>query len=130
MTVRSVQRPLTLGSKRFSFAAPIPPLTFLSGQARIARLSHGSVEHIENTRVLMRASEAFQAGIEFARVLFRELRNRTNTEKVEIVFDGRADGNKVTKLALCGHGGIPFISLYFRHDHPLYRRFERLQSGK
>lgn len=87
MTVGSVQRPLTLGSKRFSFAAPIPPLTFLSGQARIACLSHGSVEDVEDTRVLMCAGEAFETRIEFAWILFRELRNRTNAEKVEIVFD-------------------------------------------
>lgn len=86
--------------------------------------------HVEDAGVLTCAGEALEARIEFAGVLFRELRNRTNTEKVEIVFDGRADGNKVTNLALCGHGGIPFISLYVRHDQTLYRRVERLQRGK
>lgn len=96
---------------RFSLAAPIPPLTFLRGEARIARLSHSGMKSVEDAGILVCAGEAFESGIEFTGIVFSQLRDRMNAEKMEIAFDGRTNGNEVTELTLGIHGGYPFCSL-------------------
>jgi hypothetical protein len=99
----------------FSFAAPIPPLTFLDGKMRVARLGYSGLEGVEDAGILVLASEAFEAGIELAGVAFGKLGNRADAEKVEIAFDGRADGEEIAELAWVSHGSPFLISLYFRH---------------
>ena len=43
----------------FSFAAPIPPLTFLCREPGVACLGDGGLEGVEDARVLVLAREAF-----------------------------------------------------------------------
>jgi hypothetical protein len=61
------------------------------------------------------AGEAFEAGIEFAGILFGKSGNRADAEKVETALDGRADGDEVAELAGVRHSESFRISLYFRH---------------
>jgi hypothetical protein len=71
----------------------------LSGKTRVARLGDGGLEGVEDAGILVLASKALEAGIEFAGVAFDKLGNRANAEKVEIAFDRRADGDEVAELA-------------------------------
>jgi hypothetical protein len=99
----------------FPFAAPIPPLTFLRGKTRVARLGDSGLEGVEDARVLALAGEAFEPGVEFAGIAFRKLGNRADAKEVEIAFDGWADRNEVAELASLRQGSPFLISLYFRH---------------
>ncbi len=103
------------GRGGFAFAAPIPPLTFFRGEARVAGLGDGGLKSVEDAGVLTLAGEALEAGVEFVGIVLGELGNRANAESVEIAFDGGADGDEVLKTALLRHGGTFRISLYFRH---------------
>ncbi len=104
--------PLRGGS---AFAAPIPPVTFFGGEARVACLGDSGLESVEDAGVLVLAGEAFEAGIECVGIVFGELRDGADTEQVEIALDGRADGDEVLEAAWLVHGSSVRYSLYFRH---------------
>lgn len=73
------------------------------------------MESVEDAGVLVPAGEALEAGIEFVGIVLGELRDSADTEQVEIVLDGRADGDEVLEAAWLIHGSTFRISLYFRH---------------
>jgi hypothetical protein len=70
----------------------------LSRKKRIARLSDGGVKSVEDARVLVCAREPLQTRVELAGIVLGELGNRADTEKVEIAFDCRTDGDQVAEL--------------------------------
>jgi hypothetical protein len=88
----------------------------MSGKPRVPSLRDRSLEGIEHAGILVRLCQPLQTRIEFVRVVFGELGNRTNAESVEVALDGRADGNKVTKLAMRSYKGPLRISLSVRHS--------------
>jgi len=63
----------------------------------------------------MLAGQTLQTRIEFVWIVLCELRDCADAEKVEITFDGRADGDEVLEAAWLWHGSTFLISLYFRH---------------
>ena len=87
----------------------------MRGKTRVARLGDGGVEGVQDAGVLVLAGDAFEAGVHFPRVAFRELGDRTNAETVEIAEHCGTDGDEIAELALGSHGSCPFCSLYFRH---------------
>jgi uncharacterized glyoxalase superfamily protein PhnB len=99
----------------FSFAAPKPPLTFLSRKTRVARLGDGGVERVQDAGVLVLAGEALEARVHFLGVLLRKLGDGMDAQAIEIAEHRGADGDEVAELALGSHRGCPFYSLYFRH---------------
>ena len=87
----------------------------MRGKTRVACLSDGGVEGVEDARVLALASETFEADGEFMGITLRKLRNGADAKKVKIALDGRTDGDEVAELAWLGHWSSSLISLYFRH---------------
>ena len=73
------------------------------------------MERVEDAGVLVRSSEAFEAQIEFAWIVFGELGNGADAEQLKIAFDGWADGDKIAELAMWGHERSFCCSLYVRH---------------
>ena len=99
----------------FSFSAPIPPLTFLCGKARVARLGDGGVEDVEDAGVLVLAREAFEARVHFARILLSKLSDGVDAQSIEIAEHRGTDRDEVTELARLDHWSTFRCSLYFRH---------------
>lgn len=106
--------PLRIGGG-FSFAAPIPPLAFSRGQARVACLGHGSLKNIQDTGILALAGEPFEARVHFLGVLFGKLRDRVNAEPIKVAQHGGPNGDEVMEEAVGSHGSPFYVSLYFRH---------------
>jgi hypothetical protein len=107
-------RPLRIGFG-LSFAAPIPPLTFISGKTRVARLGDGGVECVQDAGILVLAGEALEACVHFLGVLFGELGNGMDAQAIEIAEHRWTDGDEIAELALGSHRSYPFYSLFVRH---------------
>jgi hypothetical protein len=76
----------------------------LRGKTRVARLSDGGVEGIEDADVLMLAGEALEAGVHFPRVLLGKLGDGTDAEAIEVAEHGGTDGDQVVQAAFIAHG--------------------------
>ncbi len=106
--------PLRIGGG-FSFAAPIPPLAFTRGQARVACLGYRGVEGVEDAGVLSLASEAFEACVHFSGILFGKLRDGMNAKLIKVAQHGGTNRDEILKTAIGRHGRPFRCSLYFRH---------------
>jgi hypothetical protein len=76
-------------------------------------LGDSGLERVEHTRILARTCKALKARIEFARIVFGKLRDRSNAEKMEVAFHRWTYGNKITKLAVGVHKQSPIIRFPF-----------------
>ena len=77
----------------------MPPDTFLGGQIRIERLCDGGPERVEDARILLLPGHAFEVTVQALGTAPRQLRDRMDTEGVQIAFDGRAHGPQIPKSA-------------------------------
>jgi hypothetical protein len=77
----------------------MPPDTFFGRQIRIERLCDGGPERVEDARILLLSGQAFEVTIQALGTAPRQLRDRMDTEGLQIAFDGRAHGQQVPKRA-------------------------------
>jgi hypothetical protein len=100
-------------------------------ETRVTRLSDSGFERVEHTQILARTCKALKARIEFARIVFGKLRDRSNAEKMEVAFDRWTHGNKITKLAVGVHKKAPVIRFLFamsKNNSTAIRSFSKAQN--
>jgi hypothetical protein len=68
----------------FANAAPVPPLAFFQGQARIACLGYGRMEDVEHAWILALAGPTAEFSIEFGGLTPGEFGDRVNAHHLEI----------------------------------------------
>src|ERR1700722_17193506 len=94
---------LFFGMAFFPAAAPIPPLTFLRGQQRVASLGYGGLKGVEAADVDALAGDAAQFFVHLAGILARELADGADFQQLEVAKHGGANGNQILQTA--GWGG-------------------------
>ena len=68
-------------------------------QIRIECLRDGGSERVEDARVLLLPGRAFELTVQALGTATRQLRDRMDPERLQIAFDGRANGPQVPKSA-------------------------------
>ena len=64
------------------------------------------MEGVKHAGILVCATKALEARIEFSWIMLGQLRDGTNAESTKISLNSRADGNEVTKLTSSGYKGL------------------------